>query len=366
VAFVAVLAGMLLLAPSAGGVPGDPTPPVVTPVITRGALGANGWYISPVTVRWDVSDPESQILSTVGCDTWAVENDTREEARTCSATTDAWQTSVTKKIKLDKTPPSTATHVERQPDANGWYNRPLTVVWTGTDVTSGIDGCSSARYAGPDTAGATVAGSCKDFAGNTTSNSLSFKYDATAPRLFAVTSRRGNRIVEISWRRSTDTKLVEVLRAPGRGREGESMVYRGSKTGFRDTGLVVGRKYEYRVSGIDDAANRAEHKFTLIATGPLLSPVPGERVTSPPYLVWTPVRRASYYNLQLIRGGRKILSAWPLRPGYRLRRTWTYKGRRYRLRPGVYRWYVWPGYGRISAAQYAQRPLGSSTFVVSG
>jgi hypothetical protein len=30
----------------------------------------------------------------------------------------------------------------------------------------------------------------------------------------------------------------------------------------------------------------------------------------------------------------------------------------------VYRWYVWPGFGRISAARYG-RLLGSSTFVVA-
>jgi hypothetical protein len=143
------------------------------------------------------------------------------------------------------------------------------------------------------------------------------------------------------------------------------VVCRGSETGFRDTGLVVGRKYEYRVAGVDEAANRAEHKVDVVATGPLLSPPPAARVTSPPTLVWTAVRKTSYYNLQLFFRGRKVLSAWPARPIFRLRRTWTHNGRRYRLRPGVYRWYIWPGLGQISAARYG-RLLGSSTFVVSG
>jgi hypothetical protein len=57
------------------------------------------------------------------------------------------------------------------------------------------------------------------------------------------------------------------------------------------------------------------------------------------------VRRARYYNVQLFRGGRKILSAWPTRAIYQLKRHWTFRGRRYRLSPGIYRWYVWPGYG---------------------
>ena len=37
----------------------------------------------------------------------------------------------------------------------------------------------------------------------------------------------------------------------------------------KDTGLVVGRKYEYRVIGVDEAANRAEQRLNLVATGAL-------------------------------------------------------------------------------------------------
>ena len=134
--------------------------------------------------------------------------------------------------------------------------------------------------------------------------------------------------------------------------------------GFRDPGLVVGRKYEYRVIGIDEALNRAEQKVNVVASGPLLSPAPAQRVTAPPKLAWTAVKRASYYNIQLIRG-RKVLSVWPTRTSFQLQSAWRYKGRRYRLRPGVYRWYVWPGYGRPSAGRFG-RLLGGSTFVVSG
>ena len=74
------------------------------------------------------------------------------------------------------------------------------------------------------------------------------------------------------------------------------------------------------------------------------------------------MKGASYYNVQLIQG-RRILSAWPTRPQLRLPRTWIYQGQRYRLRAGRYRWYVWPGYGLLSAAHYG-RLLGGSSFVV--
>jgi hypothetical protein len=354
----------LLVAPGAGSVPGDPSPPVVTP-LTFGTLGLNGWYRSNVTVNWTIVDPESVILSTsVGCNATTLSADSAGSQLICEATSDGGTTTVKKIFKLDKTAPTVTGAAERGPNASGWYTGPFSVSFSGTDATSGIAGCSSARYGGPDNPAASVAGSCSDFAGNVTGAALSFKYDATAPILSAVTKKLGNRSVQLAWRPSSDTQLVEILRAPGRNGEGQTVLYRGPGTTYRDTGLVVGRKYRYRVTGFDEAENRAEHTMDITATGALLSPAPGTQVTNPPQLVWTAIKGASYYNVQLIRG-RKVLSAWPVRTRFQLRRTWRYNGRRYRLRPGVYRWYVWPGYGRISAARYG-RLLGGSTFVVSG
>jgi hypothetical protein len=364
-AFLCALAGMLLVAPSAAGTPGDPTPPVITNTIF-GTLGLNGWYVSSVTINWHINDPEGltstncQVAQTLAADTPGTE-------LVCEATSDGGTTTLKKTFKIDKTVPAVSTILERPADANGWYNRPLGVAFVGTDTTSGIANCTSGRYAGPDSTAAIIAGSCSDKAGNQAPASFPFKYDATPPSLFGTTATHGNRSAQISWRKSSDTTLVEVFRTPGRNGQGESGIYRGTANGVKDSGLVVGRKYEYRVIAVDDAANRAEQKLGFVATGALLSPTPGLTITmkSPPTLVWARAKGASYYNVQLIRAGRKVLSAWPARTSFRLRRTWLYKGQRYRLQPGVYRWYVWPGYGRISAARYAPRPLGSSSFVVT-
>jgi hypothetical protein len=327
-----------------------------------GTPGSNGWYRSNVTVNWTYTGAER----TEGCNATTLSVDTPGTKITCSAWNDTEGTSISKSvtIKLDKTLPAVVPVPDRGPDANGWYNRPLAVGFSGTDGMSGVAACSSSRYDGPDNRDALVVGTCTDAAGNTNGSSLAFRYDATAPTLFDVAARRGNRSADLSWRKSSDTQVVEVLRAPGRSGAGETVVYRGGDAVFRDTGLVVGRKYEYRVAGVDEAANRAEQTFEFVATGPLLGPAPGERVTGPPQLLWTPVKGADYYNVQLIRG-RKLMSAWPAKTTLRLRRTWTYKGRRHRLRPGLYRWYVWPGFGRIAQARYG-RLLGGSTFVVTG
>ncbi len=350
----------MLVVPGAGGTAASLT---ISPVIF-GTLGANGWYISNVTVNWSVV-AEPPALESVGCNATTLTADTSGIQLECRARNDPnapndW-VSVKKTFKIDKTAPSVTSAAARAPDANGWYSKPVTVTFSGADATSLIASCSSAGYAGPDNGEAIVAGTCRDNAGNVTNGAFPLKYDATAPTLFAVTSKTGNRVADVAWRMSSDTTVVEVSRAPGRNGQGETAVYRGTATGFRDTALVPGRKYEYRVVAVDQASNRAETRVQITATGALFSPLPGAVVAAPPTLAWAPVKGASYYNVLLMRD-RKVFSAWPARTSLRLPKAWTYKGRRYRMRPGVYRWYVWPGFGRVTAGRYG-RLIGGSTFV---
>jgi hypothetical protein len=332
------------------GVPGDPTPPVVTPHFL-GTLGNNAWYVSNLTVSWSVVDPESIILSTQGCDTKTLSADTTGTTFTCRAESDGGiQSTTTKVLKVDKTAPTAGGTPARPPDANGWYNRPVVVSFSGADATSGLASCSSATYGGPDYSAAVVGGTCRDNAGNVATATVSLKYDATPPSVGYIRTKAWNRSADISWQASPDTRLVEVSRAPGVNGADSSVVYQGTATSFRDAGLTPARKYTYMVTVIDEAA--------------LLIPAPAQLVTSPPRLTWTPTKRARYYNVQMVVRGRRVFSAWPKTTSLQLPRTWVNDGRRYRLRPGLYRWYVWPGFGRQAANRYGPR-LGGSTFVVS-
>jgi len=84
----------LLATPSAGGdpaIPGDPTPPVVTPHFF-GTMGLNGWWVSDVTLNWTVEDPESPILETRGCDAVTLTADTPGTSFTCYARSDGGET----------------------------------------------------------------------------------------------------------------------------------------------------------------------------------------------------------------------------------------------------------------------------------
>ena len=322
-----------------------------------GGSGTNGWYTSNVTVNWVVTPPPDSESS--GCLTVTYTADTPGTNRTCSATWGSIHIDFTVTIKIDKTAPAVHAVPSRPPDVNGWYNHPVPVSFAGSDATSGLAGCSSTTYSGPDNGNASVAGTCTDNAGNVGSATYGFSYDATPPSLAKVTAKHGDRSVLLAWTASPDTQVEQVARS--RGSNPSKLIYRGTAHALRDKGLRPGAKYHYTVTAFDVAGNSATQALTVTGTGRLVNPVPGERVSSRPHLAWLPVKGARYYNVQLFRGGR-ILTAWPRHGHFKLPRSWVYHGHHYRLRPGVYRWYVWPGFGLLAQAHYG-RLLGGSTFV---
>lgn len=95
----------------------------------------------------------------------------------------------------------------------------------------------------------------------------------------------------------------------------------------------------------------------------LFAPRAGARVSGPPMLRWRAVPKARFYNAQVYRNGRKILSLWPSRSRVKMTRSWQHAGRTFRLRPGVYTWYVWPGFGTLANPRFGKL-LGQSSFRV--
>jgi len=356
------LAVLLIVAASVLAGPGAAAPSAdveITLAIT-GTLGMNSWYTSNVTVNWVVTGA----ANSSGCDAKTLTADTSGVTLTCSASNlDGTSTaSKSRTFKIDKTPPVVTATPARPADKNGWYNHPLAVKFSGTDATSGIGACTSADYKGPDDPSAAVPGSCTDVAGNTGASKFALEYDATPPSLARLSVKAGDRTAKLAWTVSADTRTIEVIRRPGARGSAKTTIYRGRATGFQDRRLAIGTRYRYMVKALDQAGNAASKAAALTATGPLLSPLPGGSVSSPPLLAWTVVSGARYYNLQLVRGT-KILSVWPRRPSFRLPRSWTFDGNRYELSPGTYHWYVWPGYGSRSSSKYG-RLLGGSSFTV--
>ena len=94
----------------------------------------------------------------------------------------------------------------------------------------------------------------------------------------------------------------------------------------------------------------------------MLAPRAGATVRTAPMLRWRAVSKARFYNLQVFRRGHKVLTVWPSRSRFRLHAQWTFRGRAYSLRPGIYTWLVWPAYGTPSNPRYGKL-LGQSSFI---
>jgi hypothetical protein len=178
--------------------------------------------------------------------------------------------------------------------------------------------------------------------------------------------RAAAEVVALSWELPADGDFAFVSITRRLGSDGPVQIYSGTDTRFSDWGARPRRTYTYAITTQDLTRNRSTgitRTVTTPAASPLLAPAAGAQLTAPPVLRWRPVARASYYNVQIWRNGRKILTAWPARSPYRVPATWRFRGVSYRLTPARYRWYVWPGFGARNAARYG-RLLGQSTFVI--
>ncbi len=362
---VSAVVGLALAAASLPGAAGAAGPAVIYGC-TPAPADCTGWYRTPVTLRWF---PDAAAVNVTGCDTRTFTQDTGPagSVQTCSVqlVIDGPTTSVTVPVHFDATPPQVTGAVpDRPPDAAGWYNRAVAVAFAGADGGAGVAGCTSVTYAGPDTAAGSITGTCTDRAGNTsTPLAFALRYDATPPSIEAAAADTGNGFARLRWRAAPDAVAIEVARAPATAGAAVTTIYRGAGAAFRDAGLRNGVRYRYTVTAFDAAGNGASRTLVAIPRAGLWGPRRGARVRRPPRLRWARVSRARYYNVQLFRGSRKVLSAWPAGTSLRLHRAWRHAGSRRRLAPGRYRWYVWPGLGRRSAHRYG-RLLGRSSFVV--
>ena len=347
-----VLSGVIVAAAGAAG-------PVISFTLT-GTQGDNGWYRSNVGIVWVVNAGSA----VSGCVSTTLLSDTPGSTQGCSATDGTITNSSSVTIKIDRTAPLvTVAAAQRPPDANGWYNHPVSFSFSGTDTGSGIAGCSQATYGGPDNGAAAVAGSCRDNAGNQGSNAFGLSYDATAPTLSKVSVASGAAADVVRWS-STSAADTVVVRRVARGNKAQSTIFRGRAASFADKKVQKGLEYVYSVQAYDQADNASKPVSTVALPKVLtLRKTPYvPRAAQEPVLRWDAVRGASYYHVQLFRGAKRILAAWPNRAELALPAAWRWAGHSYRLSPGRYRWYVWEGLGRRSFARY--RSVGSASFIV--
>lgn len=334
--------------------------PVITVSCTPGPTVCARWYPNSVSVRFTVTGQ----VSSNGCDAalFTVEG---SYERLCTAE-DALGDGVSKRVQIgvDRTPPVvTAATPSRPLGAGGWLNGPFDVQFTGADAVSGLTPCS-ASYAGPDTGAMSLTRSCADRAGNVSAPfAFSFKYDATPPALSALRTAPGDGLVRLLWS-TRDAVSVEVTRSPGLSGAASSRVFKGKASAFVDRRVRNLAAYQYQVTAVDRAGNRVTHNVAASPARRLFAPLNGARLAAPPLARWAEVPRATYYNVQVYRGDRKILSAWPRTPSLKLHRNWRFQGAAFHLTRGTYRIFVWPGFGSFAQQRYG-RIVGTGRFVVT-
>jgi Bacterial Ig-like domain len=177
-------------------------------------------------------------------------------------------------------------------------------------------------------------------------------------------SRASHRRVALWWKRPGDWDYdhVVIWRKPVGGTWRVVATAQTARS-FVDVSVTNDRIYRYRIASVDAAGNRSAAVDLVARPSAFYKPAYLERVRAPVRLRWTAVPSATYYNVQVWRNGRKILSRWPERAGYDLRSSWRFGGRLHRLRAGTYTVYAWPGYGSKRAARYGDL-RGWTRFVV--
>jgi len=170
--------------------------------------------------------------------------------------------------------------------------------------------------------------------------------------------------LKLSWTQPSDADFdhVEVFVSTSAKSLPRTPVYKGKAARYTNRRFRNGVYYRFAVVSYDHAGNASRGAAAVVPPSALLrSPGEGRRVHVPPVLLWARVPKATFYNVQLYYGSRKVLSAWPNVAKRKLSRSWLYGGRQFQLRRGLYRWYVWPGFGPRSKGRYGQL-LGQSTF----
>jgi len=162
----------------------DSTPPVITPTV-GGTLGKNGWYVSNVEVSWQVTDAESEISASDGCDEQSVTSDTAGTTFTCTATSAGGTNSSSVTIKRDATPPTASASAGPPANLDGWRRQNVTVTFSGTDALSGGVTCDPPVVLSSEGANQIASGYCYDAAGNQSlQTSVSgINLDKTAPTI---------------------------------------------------------------------------------------------------------------------------------------------------------------------------------------
>jgi len=144
----------------------DKTAPTASAALDR-APDFGGWYTSAVRAVFSGSDQTSSLASCTSPVTYAGPDTAGGQVTGVCRDRAGNESSASVSVKYDATAPVVKKVVPaRVPDRYGWYRRPIRFTLRGEDATSGIASCDAPLYSGPNSAQASVSGTCRDGAGN--------------------------------------------------------------------------------------------------------------------------------------------------------------------------------------------------------
>ena len=111
-----------------------------------------------------------------------------------------------------------------------------------------------------------------------------------------------------------------------------------------DATIAAKRLAESRNAVRHTASNRSASSTTQIRLTPFRAHAFG----------WVRVPEASYYRVRFFRGGREVFEALATRARIVLPANWRFRGRKFGLAPGRYRWVVQAGFGDPSSKRYGK------------
>ena len=141
------------------------------------------------------------------------------------------------------------------------------------------------------------------------------------------------------------------------------MVYSGNDLRLVVRSAYSPSRYWFEVRFYDQAGNVASRTLAVQPSGGILLPVGGAVLHKAPLVRWVPVAKARFYNVQLWRGKKKLLTTWPSETRFRLNDTWTFGERKQHLQDGKYQVFVWPAFGTLATPRYGKL-VGRVDFVV--
>ena len=162
----------------------DNTAPTAIGTLAPAPNGA-GWNNSDVTVTWTGSDTGGSGVKSVTPATDTVTTDgTVTKTATVTDNVGNTATSSPVTVKLDKTAPTIVGSRTPAANANGWNNTDVTVSFTPSDATSGVQSSSAPTTLSTSAANQSVTGTVTDNADNTASTTVGgINIDKVAPTL---------------------------------------------------------------------------------------------------------------------------------------------------------------------------------------